>query len=746
MQLREKLKTSWKNAVRKLGYVDIRPPYPKNCTNKKLRQWLTDFIDNGKLLEEQDALVILENFEKESSQYSCKIPWLSFFRACAAYDNKELLKRAAQKTMEQFPAHLKIWEVIGKRYWDLNHLVEAEEVLKKIVDLQPDNVETWELLGSVHFELKKLTAAEDAYRQAITLQPTNFLIHLLLSKVLEKQQRFEECLRAINKAIEIAPQNYLSWAALGRFQYDRSNFEIARDAYQEAIRLKPDKAGLHNSLGLAHFRRAEFQEAEKAFLCSKELDVGDYIAWENVATARIELHDFKGAWEAKSEAERYKLSNIYVLIAAIMKNDNAGKNDTPILISATIDLKLTPDGKVQICEFNNLWPSGFAGFQRLTGLNMHDDIVLPYYHDEIIKRLAPQGFKAVATPNGHSDLKYFATATFPGDQPVLFANADLGFEAFCFYKDYMAFVTPPDAKQYFPTTLVLPILGNTDEVLGKIGNEFGADPERLVVLKPTDTFQGKGIEILKIGALPTRLAELSKFYAEEESDSNNFWQKNIHPNVVIQSYAASQPVQAEDGRLYNGTMRVAFTALLHPETLKPEIKFHGAYWKLPVKDCTAAQSDHDPEAIISLSPDNLSRYANTAFANRPYSALVNPNDLQCVENQLLNCLNILLPAAIAKPADFSDKIFSWLNSTQSAERCMGARLATSNVFGDFLMNGADQDFKNKLSEKILRIKDEKKTCSEKRFVNLITTSPSEISTHRQYQAISTAAQWLHVYG
>ena len=63
-----------------------------------------------------------------------------------------------------------------------------------------------------------------------------------------------------------------------------------------------------------------------------------------------------------------------------------------------------------------------------------------------------------------------------------------------------------EAPDYFPETLIVPTggAGNPDHLRAV----FGADPDRLLVIKPADDSLGNGVEILPAHAVPARLDEI----------------------------------------------------------------------------------------------------------------------------------------------------------------------------------------------------------------------------------------------
>ncbi|MCB9991625.1 MAG: tetratricopeptide repeat protein [Rhodospirillales bacterium] len=464
-------------------------------------------------------------------------------------------------------------------------------------------------------------------------------------------------------------------------QYDRA-VPYFRRIIDDPLFLKhQDQAYILNALGVCYSRLDQKEDAHAAFKKAFHSKPSDHVIYTNY------LHSFD---KIKNPHELINATRIFrdkmrdsIDVARLYASRTDPK---PLLMEASVDLKLTTDSQIKIIEINNLYMSGFSGYKRAYGIDMMDDNIEPY-HDELAEELTAR-FKAnpkidIVTPQWASNKTiYYCNAVW--DNKNVYSGS-VAWHAAESRKDYLHLTTPVKYKDMFPGTLVIA----RDE--GLTPSELKRRLERLYdapldesqdfILKPCNDSVGNGVELVNGKDIVARLHEItSRTVAEDD-----YWQDNLYPNVIVQECVRSKPVEADNGNTYDGTMRIAFTAVVSPDRKTVEsIRFHGGYWKLPSQPI-----DHEDRrnAIVSFPPHKLSKIANSAFRDSiPVSAKVSDDDYDTSCRQLETWLRGTLPSYAQSPDKTKAQVLKMLSSRYHNQRALGIELATSFSVGTTLQH------------------------------------------------------------
>jgi Flp pilus assembly protein TadD len=74
---------------------------------------------------------------------------------------------------------------LGIAYLRTDRTTEAEQAVRKALDLNPSNAQAYDLLGLIHREAGSFTAARQDYEQALKLDPLFADVHLNLAILLD---------------------------------------------------------------------------------------------------------------------------------------------------------------------------------------------------------------------------------------------------------------------------------------------------------------------------------------------------------------------------------------------------------------------------------------------------------------------------------------------------------------------------------------------------------------------------------
>jgi Flp pilus assembly protein TadD len=138
-------------------------------------------------------------------------------------------------------------------------LAQAEERVRRAVELAPEDTGAWNVLGRVHLTNGALAEAEDAFARVLEIQPEH------------------------------------AWALnnLGFARLQRGAWDEAAEVLERAILTRADVALFHNNLGVAYERLSRLSDAQRAYAEALTLQ-SDY-AKAQVSLARVTDRIAEGA-------------------------------------------------------------------------------------------------------------------------------------------------------------------------------------------------------------------------------------------------------------------------------------------------------------------------------------------------------------------------------------------------------------------------------------------------------------------
>jgi Tfp pilus assembly protein PilF len=164
-------------------------------------------------------------------------------------------------------------------------LKEAEDQLRRSLELDPRREATHYNLAVCLAEQGRFTEAESSLRQALRLSPDYFEAHRSLSRVLNSLGRRAEAVEHCRRAIAFRPRDTDLLTELGAMlALDGRSAEEAAVILKHAVRLSSAPSDTFNSLGLAQMAAGRFAEAEASYDRALALDPGFASAHSNLGT------------------------------------------------------------------------------------------------------------------------------------------------------------------------------------------------------------------------------------------------------------------------------------------------------------------------------------------------------------------------------------------------------------------------------------------------------------------------------
>jgi len=169
---------------------------------------------------------------------------------------------------------------------------EAEQVLRRLVEVSPGHPEALEKLGILRLSRNDWTGAIGYLEGAAAASLGNARRHDLLGQAYEGGGQIGKAQRAYSYAIRIAPGEADYHFHLGRLQLGEKKWHRALEALEQAERLRPDDPEILLLLGRARFKEENLPGARKAYQRIIQVAPGTKLA----ERAEIALKELRGIY------------------------------------------------------------------------------------------------------------------------------------------------------------------------------------------------------------------------------------------------------------------------------------------------------------------------------------------------------------------------------------------------------------------------------------------------------------------
>jgi tetratricopeptide (TPR) repeat protein len=215
----------------------------------------------------------------EAKQHMPEVEIVAFFSQMP----RELRKKLGYK-----PADAGWWLNLAdtletKKVWSL-----AEAASRKAVEIDPGLAEAWRLLGCLlGVEMSRLAEAEEPLRKAIEIEPREPFPYAILGFVLEQLGRYAEAEDAFKSGIEADPSFPSAWAWLGiLLRNHTSRTSEAEQAFRQAIQLAPTEASSYCHLAIL-LRKDPARHPEARSHIAKALQLAPQVELYRVVFAHL---------------------------------------------------------------------------------------------------------------------------------------------------------------------------------------------------------------------------------------------------------------------------------------------------------------------------------------------------------------------------------------------------------------------------------------------------------------------------
>jgi tetratricopeptide (TPR) repeat protein len=224
--------------------------------------------------------------------------------------------RPAQQAIQQAPNLAEAYFLVGRAYYNLKNLPEAEKAFQKYAELQPDSPQGPLRLGAVHLRQRRLDVASKEFEKALSLNPkqTDALngvvtIYLakgqndkalarirrqltvtetadldnLLGKTYMDLNQNDAAEKSLKRAMELDAQNYNTYALLSTLYAREKSLDKAIEELEAATRISSRQPGAWTVLGILYKEQGDLEKAKQAYQKALEIDPASAIAANNLA-------------------------------------------------------------------------------------------------------------------------------------------------------------------------------------------------------------------------------------------------------------------------------------------------------------------------------------------------------------------------------------------------------------------------------------------------------------------------------
>ena len=243
----------------------------------------------------------------------------AFLRADPA---RELLARAAEchrdgkleeaegfyrQILARDPKHVEALRLLALIAMQSEHYGQAEQLLKRAVEVAPDFLAGWIDLSRAQLERLDLAAASASIGRAALLSPGSANVKVHAANVQARSGRHLDAIETYRRAAELNPKSIAAELGLGNTLKTVGRQAEAIEAYRHATVLRPDKSEAWWSL--SNLKTFRFEDAEIAEM-ERQLARADLGGEQRVqfafalAKAREDRGEYARAFELYTEGNR----------------------------------------------------------------------------------------------------------------------------------------------------------------------------------------------------------------------------------------------------------------------------------------------------------------------------------------------------------------------------------------------------------------------------------------------------------
>ncbi|MBF0508147.1 MAG: tetratricopeptide repeat protein [Deltaproteobacteria bacterium] len=129
-------------------------------------------------------------------------------------------------------------------YYRLGHLVEAEDILRRGLEIHPNNHEIHNNMAGLYLKQDRLEDALEESLKSVAAMDDFAIGHLNLGLISSKQGDYPKAVIHFRRAIDLEPRNVISYINLASSFEHLGDIDLARQVYQEGLAANPNNPTL----------------------------------------------------------------------------------------------------------------------------------------------------------------------------------------------------------------------------------------------------------------------------------------------------------------------------------------------------------------------------------------------------------------------------------------------------------------------------------------------------------------------
>ena len=207
-----------------------------------------------------------------------------------------------RRILDVDPTNIHALHLLGVIAYQAGHPAAAVEHITQAIRLNPQVADFHNNLGTAYEALKRSDEAAQSYRRALQLNPKLADAHSNLGLILIDQGKTDEAEACFRQAVQLRPNYVEAYNNLGMTLHDQGKSAEAEACYRQALALKPDYAEALSNLGLALKNQGELEEAVACCRRAIEILPNFSQAYDNLGIALQNLRRLDEAMTAYNKA------------------------------------------------------------------------------------------------------------------------------------------------------------------------------------------------------------------------------------------------------------------------------------------------------------------------------------------------------------------------------------------------------------------------------------------------------------
>ncbi|MCX7846126.1 MAG: tetratricopeptide repeat protein [Dictyoglomaceae bacterium] len=198
----------------------------------------------------------------------------------------------AKRIVNIDPYHYDANMVLASLYYNNKKYYDAKVIYENLSKIYTNNVDVWNNLGITYFQLKEYDNAERAFLKVLEIDP-NYQLTRKNLEVLSKKLGRKISLPPIPEKKDL--EYYLN---KGVEAYNNKDYKMAEELFKKAISINNKSSEGYNNLGAVLFVQGKYEEAIDMFKKALEINKQYLQAYGNISIALLKLG-------RKEEAKKY---------------------------------------------------------------------------------------------------------------------------------------------------------------------------------------------------------------------------------------------------------------------------------------------------------------------------------------------------------------------------------------------------------------------------------------------------------